>query len=189
MLTVHTNGTCGSGSGGFAGIIEMDGQEMLMFTGGDPHTNNQRMELSAVIEAFRMLNESPDMSRRAVTIRSNSRYVVDAFTRKQIKGWQQNGWQTQDGNKIPNWDLWSRLLEAIDKYVVTWQLVQNRDASVWSKRCTALAINEAAHALKVGKYWVNKGVPLSIQAPEETPEMTMVRRLPHLTARGACGII
>ena len=94
QATINTDGAClgNPGPGGFGAIIEIDGLEALIVTGGDPETTNNRMELSAVIEAMRALNAMPDVDWFRVTVRSDSQYVVNAFNQDWIKNWQRNGW-------------------------------------------------------------------------------------------------
>ena len=86
QATIHTDGACSGnpGPGGFGAIIDIDGAEVLTVTGGDPQTTNNRMELSAVIEAMRAINSTPDVDVSKITVRSDSQYVVNAFSRQLV---------------------------------------------------------------------------------------------------------
>ena len=86
---IHTEGTCphNPGPGGFAAIIE-SGDCRMAVTGGDPDTTNNRMELSAVIEALRFVNSDPDLRYSHLTIRSDSQHIVKAFQDNSVENWQ-----------------------------------------------------------------------------------------------------
>ena len=80
-ITINADGSCitNPGTGGFAAIIQQ-GEEEFTVTGGAPNTTNNRMELSAVIEALRAVNADPRTRDAKVTLRSDATYVVNAFT-------------------------------------------------------------------------------------------------------------
>ena len=107
-VTIHTDGACSGnpGPGGWGAILTFgDHQKELM--GGEPHTTNNRMELTAAISALEALKRSC-----AIDLHTDSEYVKNGIT-KWINGWKRNGWRTADKKPVKNVDLWKRLDEAL----------------------------------------------------------------------------
>ena len=124
-VIIHTDGAClgNPGPGGFAAIIEWNG-EQLTVTGGDPKTTNNRMELSAVIEALSAVNSVLNLRNASVRVRSDSKYVVDAFNQDWILNWQRNGWRNSKKQPVPNRDLWEDLLQEIKDHDIEYVWVK-----------------------------------------------------------------
>lgn len=106
-VDVYTDGSClgNPGPGGWGAVI-VEGDKKTIFSGSDPDTTNNRMELAAAVaglERLPALNHSVD-----ITIYSDSRYVLDGIT-KWIKGWKKNNWKTASRQPVKNADLWKRL--------------------------------------------------------------------------------
>lgn len=101
QLVVFTDGACrgNPGRGGWAWAVEGG----RYASGFDPMTTNQRMEIRAVLEAVRTL-EDP------LTIASDSAYVVNCFKQRWYIGWQRRGWRNSSGQPVANQDLWEPLL-------------------------------------------------------------------------------
>ncbi|MGA8725726.1 MAG: ribonuclease H [Acidimicrobiales bacterium] len=101
---VYTDGSClgNPGRGGWAWAVE-DGPRQ---SGGEPHTTNQRMEVTAVIEALRTL-PGP------VHVVSDSIYVVNCFRQRWWEGWLRRGWRNSQGKPVANRDLWEVLLPLV----------------------------------------------------------------------------
>ena len=91
-VTIYTDGACSGnpGPGGWAAILSYHGQEKEL-SGGEANTTNNRMELTAVIEALRCLKEPC-----IVELYSDSRYVIDALEKGWAIGWQKRGWRRAD---------------------------------------------------------------------------------------------
>jgi ribonuclease HI len=99
---VYTDGSClgNPGRGGWAWAVDGGPSD----SGGEPHTTNQRMEVTAVIRALQSL-PGP------LHVISDSTYVVNAFRQKWWEGWKRRGWRTTQGKPVANLDLWQELLE------------------------------------------------------------------------------
>ena len=110
ILNVYTDGCCKNnpGKGGYAyRAYEEKGEEWVVGSGFDKQTTNNRMELTACIEALRNIdNLYKDYS---VTIFSDSAYVVNCFKENWIKNWEENGWKNNKGKDILNKELWENL--------------------------------------------------------------------------------
>ncbi len=101
---VYTDGSClgNPGRGGWAWAVEGGPRQ----SGGEPHTTNQRMEVTAVIEALRALPG-------AVHVVSDSIYVVNCFRQRWWEGWLRRGWRNSQGKPVANRDLWEVLLPLV----------------------------------------------------------------------------
>ncbi|MFZ0665942.1 MAG: ribonuclease H [Acidimicrobiales bacterium] len=100
-LVVFTDGSClgNPGRGGWAWIVPGG----PFASGAEPKTTNQRMEITAVLEALRSIDEP-------LTIASDSAYVVNCFEQRWYEGWKRRGWRNSQGAPIANQDLWEPLL-------------------------------------------------------------------------------
>ena len=94
------------GTGGWGAILEYQGHEREL-SGGAPETTNNRMELTAVIQALRQLKEPC-----AVELYSDSKYVVDALEKGWVWGWKKRGWIKSDKKPALNVDLWGEFAAA-----------------------------------------------------------------------------
>ena len=170
-INMHTDGACtgNPGPGGFAAILvseEMDFHATV--TGGDPDTTNNRMELSAVIEAIKLVNSVPEFQHSHLTIHSDSQYVTNAFNQKWIEGWRSNNWRTSKKQPVLNQDLWLSLLEEINPHRTTFVWVRGHSGDVMNERCDRLAVEQAAYAPSQKGYWSSAGNPIT-EAPSATP--------------------
>jgi ribonuclease HI len=135
-VTLYTDGACSGnpGPGGWGAVL-MFGDQRKEFSGGEAPTTNNRMELLAVIEGLRKLNQPCK-----VTVYSDSAYLVNAFLQKWIDGWQRNGWTTSNKKKpVENQDLWKALLEQMAIHEVSYVKVKGHSDNVWNNRCDELA--------------------------------------------------
>lgn len=134
-VDVYTDGACSGnpGPGGWAAILKY-GQHAKEISGGMSHTTNNRMELFAVISALGALKEPC-----RVRVHSDSTYVVNAFNKDWISGWQKNGWKTSDKKPVENQDLWRLLLIAMRKHEVTFHKVPGHADHPENNRCDELA--------------------------------------------------
>ena len=138
-ITIHTDGSClgNPGPGGYAAILEYRGQEREL-SGGFRRTTNNRMEILAVIAGLEALTE-----RCAVTVYSDSRYVVDAIEKDWVKRWQANGWMRNKRERAVNPDLWERLLKALEKHDVEFKWVRGHSGNAGNVRADKLAVAAA----------------------------------------------
>ena len=142
-VEIATDGACkgNPGPGGWGAVIRAGGHEKEL-SGGDPMTTNNRMELTAVIEALNALKRPC-----AVTLSTDSRYVMDGLT-KWIHGWRKNGWKTASKQPVKNADLWQALVEATARHRIAWQWVKGHAGHPDNERADRLASDAAIAAGK-----------------------------------------
>ena len=134
-VTIYTDGSCSGnpGPGGWAAIVM--GETTQQLTGGESHTTNNRMELTAAIEGLRALDEPS-----TVKLHTDSAYVSRAFNDGWIENWQKNGWRTSSKKPVENQELWKALLEQDKRHDVEW---------IWVKGHADDELNNLADALAV----------------------------------------
>ena len=139
-VNIYTDGACkgNPGPGGWGAILVFNGIEKEL-SGGERSTTNNRMELTAVIQALSALKEPCE-----VELCSDSKYVLDALTKGWAKGWQKNGWKKADKKPALNPDLWQRLLELVDTHKMTYIWVKGHEGHEYNERCDSMAVAEAA---------------------------------------------
>ena len=137
-VDIFTDGACSGnpGAGGWGAILVYNGKEKEL-SGYAPETTNNRMELTAVIEGLRALNQ-PYM----VELTTDSKYVADALLLGWAKSWQQNGWKKKDKKPALNPDLWEELLALSEKHKVDITWVKGHAGHPYNERCDALATGE-----------------------------------------------
>ena len=136
FVEVFTDGACSGnpGKGGWGAVLRYGTTEKELCGGADDTTNN-RMELTAVIEALSALKEPC-----RVKLTSDSKYVIDAITKGWVYGWKQNGWRKADKKPALNVDLWERLLPLLERHKVEFVWVKGHDGHPENERCDALAV-------------------------------------------------
>ena len=117
-------------------ILEYNGIEKEL-SGGQAQTTNNRMELTAVIEALKALKEPC-----SVTLTSDSKYVVDGITKGWAESWRAKGWRKGDGKPALNPELWEELLELLRKHTVEFVWVKGHAGHPYNERCDRLAVSE-----------------------------------------------
>jgi ribonuclease HI len=134
VVTIYTDGACkgNPGPGGWGAWLSTGEHEKELF-GGERQTTNNRMELTAVIEALASLKRSCD-----VTIYTDSEYVRKGIT-EWIHGWKQRGWKTADKKPVKNADLWQRLDALRLLHQVEWRWVKGHAGDPGNERADALA--------------------------------------------------
>ncbi|MFL0413865.1 ribonuclease HI [uncultured Sphingomonas sp.] len=142
-VEAFTDGACkgNPGPGGWGVVLRM-GEHEKELSGGEPVTTNNRMELTAAIEALKAFTRPCN-----VTLYTDSRYVMDGLT-KWIHGWRRNGWKTADKKPVKNVELWQALVEAADRHQVQWQWVKGHAGHPENERADKLASDAAMAAGK-----------------------------------------
>jgi ribonuclease HI len=146
---IYTDGSCdpNPGNGGYAAIIlpctseNPDGPEMVI-AGNEPDTTNNVMEIRALIEALRAINEPAN-----IEVHSDSTYVVDAFNKGWLNSWQANGWTKANRKPVENVSMWKALIAELDRVAVgtpTFTHVTAHKGDYYNERCDNLAKFEAA---------------------------------------------
>ena len=138
-VTIYTDGSCSGnpGPGGWGAILKY-GEHEKELSGGAQETTNNRMELTAVIEALKLLKEPCE-----VELWSDSKYVVDAVDKGWVYGWQKKGWRKADNKPALNVDLWEILLLLLKTHDVRWHWVKGHAENEYNNRCDALAVAES----------------------------------------------
>jgi len=131
---IFTDGACkgNPGPGGWGALLRCEGQEKELF-GGEAATTNNRMELTAVIEALAALKQ-----RSEVVVHTDSQYVQKGIT-EWIRGWKARGWRTAAKEPVKNVDLWKRLDEIAAAHDIEWVWVKGHAGHEGNERADALA--------------------------------------------------
>ncbi len=133
-VTIYTDGACSGnpGVGGWGAILFYKDIEKEI-SGFSPQTTNNKMELTAAIEALTLLKEPCQ-----VELYSDSAYLVNAFNEKWIYGWKKKNWQ-KSGEDMPNADLWQKLYELNSTHKITFIKVKGHSDNEFNNRCDKLA--------------------------------------------------
>ena len=134
-VDIYTDGACrgNPGKGGWGAILVYGGKEKEL-SGGEAITTNNRMELSAAIEALSALKEPCE-----VTLTSDSKYLVDAIEKGWAVSWREKGWRRADKSPALNPDLWEKLLDLLEIHKVTFVWVKGHVGHPYNERCDKLA--------------------------------------------------
>jgi ribonuclease HI len=118
-IEIFTDGACkgNPGPGGWGALLRYNGLEKPLY-GGEKNTTNNRMELTAAIEALRAIKE-----RCIVDLTTDSQYVRQGIT-EWITNWKARGWKTASKQPVKNVDLWQQLDELIQQHDVRWHWVK-----------------------------------------------------------------
>jgi ribonuclease HI len=121
-VEIFTDGACkgNPGPGGWAALLRWKGRERSL-SGGHPDTTNNRMEMTAAIEALESLKWPC-----AVRLSTDSQYLMNGIT-KWIKNWKRRGWMTSQNTPVKNEDLWRRLDDAMSRHQVEWKWVKGHN--------------------------------------------------------------
>jgi len=134
LVDVYTDGACkgNPGAGGWGVWLKWGDHEKDLF-GGEPETTNNRMELTAVIEALASLKR-----RCRVRLHTDSQYVHNGIS-TWIHDWKKRGWRTADKKPVKNVDLWKKLDELVRKHDIEWLWVRGHDGNPGNERADELA--------------------------------------------------
>ncbi len=133
-VLIWTDGACSGnpGPGGWGAILKYGDRERAL-KGGEPLTTNNRMELTAAIEALESLTRPC-----AVSLHTDSQYLRGGI-KGWMEGWKRNGWKTADRKPVKNEDLWRRLDEAAKRHVIDWMWVKGHAGDEQNERADELA--------------------------------------------------
>lgn len=132
-VTIYTDGAASGnpGPGGYGVVLESSAGHRKELSGGFRRTTNNRMELLAVIVGLKELKSTEV----AVTVVSDSKYVVDAINKGWLRSWVKKGFKDKK-----NPDLWRLMIPLLDKYHPTFQWVKGHNNHPQNERCDALAV-------------------------------------------------
>lgn len=139
QVDIFTDGACSGnpGPGGWGAILRYKGTDKEI-SGGETQTTNNRMELTAVIEALKLLKEPCE-----VTLWTDSKYVADGLGKGWAAGWKKNGWKKADKKPALNPDLWDELLNLNDKHTITIQWIKGHASHPENEKCDRMAVAES----------------------------------------------
>ncbi len=134
-VTIYTDGACSGnpGPGGWGAILMYKGNKKEI-SGAKKDTTNNVMELTAVIEALKLLKYPCK-----VKLYSDSAYVVNAFLQHWVVNWQKNNWKTADKSDVKNKELWQELVDLTNTHNVTFIKVKGHSDNEYNNRCDELA--------------------------------------------------
>ena len=141
-VEIFTDGACkgNPGPGGWGALIRMGAHEKEL-SGGEALTTNNRMEMTAAIEALKALTRPC-----RVILSTDSNYVKDGIT-TWIHGWRRNGWRTANKKPVKNADLWQALLAETGRHQIEWRWVKGHAGHAENERADQLAC-DAAEAMR-----------------------------------------
>jgi ribonuclease HI len=158
VVDIYTDGACkgNPGPGGW-GVTLLCNENRKELYGGEARTTNNRMELTAVIEALGALTR-----RSKVRVYTDSQYVQKGIS-EWIHNWKRRGWKTADKKPVKNEDLWRRLDEAAQQHEIEWHWVKGHAGHPENERADALA-NQGIDAIAEGA-----GEAVRVGVREEIP--------------------
>ena len=129
-----TDGSClgNPGPGGWACILRYNGQ-MKEISGGEAHTTNNRMELTAAIKGLEALRQPCEVS-----LTTDSQYVKNGIT-KWVTGWKRNGWMTKERKPVLNRELWEELDRLVALHKLEWKWTKGHADHEDNNRCDEMA--------------------------------------------------
>jgi len=134
LVRIYTDGACkgNPGRGGWGALLKTEAEEKELF-GGEPHTTNNRMELTAVIRALETLQPP-----REVAVYTDSQYVQKGIS-EWLHDWKRRGWRTADKKPVKNVDLWQELDCLAGAHRIAWHWVKGHAGHPENERADALA--------------------------------------------------
>ncbi len=140
-VTIYTDGACqpNPGPGGWAAILRFADQEWVR-SGGEPYTTNNRMELTAAVEALQALPQAMH-----VILYTDSQYLQRGIT-EWLPRWLARNWRSSSG-KVANVDLWQALNAVAGRHQIEWRWLRGHAGNAHNTRADRLA-NQAMHRYK-----------------------------------------
>lgn len=135
-VEIYTDGACSGnpGAGGWASVLLYEQHKKELY-GNARETTNNRMELTAVIEALKALKRPCN-----VTLYSDSKYVIDSINKDWVYKWEANNWIKSDRKPALNTDLWKELLALLELHRVKFVWVKGHNGNEYNERCDELAV-------------------------------------------------
>ena len=140
-IKIYTDGACigNPGPGGWAAVILVDNEKKELF-GGEKLTTNNRMELTAAIEALEYCDkeEGKQLSLNQIRIYTDSNYLKEGIT-SWINTWEKNNWKTADKKNVKNVDLWKKLKELSKSKQIEWCWIKGHSGDLMNDLADSLA--------------------------------------------------
>lgn len=143
IVDIYTDGACSGnpGPGGWGALLVYRDREKELYGSATGRTTNNKMELTAAIEALESLTRPS-----RVVMHTDSTYLRDGIT-MWLARWKRNGWRTAGRQPVKNADLWRRLDEATERHSITWRWVRGHAGHPGNERADALANRGLAEAI------------------------------------------
>ena len=144
QVEIYTDGACSGnpGPGGWGAVLRYRSANGQVFekelSGGDASTTNNRMELTAFIEAVGLLKEPCE-----IRYCSDSQYVINGLEKGWAKSWRARGWKKADKSPALNPDLWAKALDLAEKHQITYVWVKGHAGHPENERCDQLAVAQS----------------------------------------------
>ncbi len=137
-VVIYTDGSCSGnpGPGGYGAVL-ISGDVKKTLAGGAKSTTNNRMELTAVIEALSALKCPCE-----VELHSDSQYFINAMTKGWLESWQKKGWIKSDKKPVLNRDLWEKIITETSKHKMTYVWVRGHNGDEYNELCDSLATEQ-----------------------------------------------
>lgn len=134
MIEIYTDGACrgNPGPGGWGALLRSGSHEKELW-GGESHTTNNRMEMTAVIKSLEALKKPS-----VVVLTTDSQYVRKGIT-EWIEGWKRRGWKTASKQPVKNVELWKEIDALAAKHTVEWRWVKGHSGHAENERVDELA--------------------------------------------------
>lgn len=135
-VEIYCDGACSGnpGPGGWGSVLVYNGKEKEI-SGAEICTTNNRMELTAAIEALSCLKEPCE-----VILTSDSKYLVDGISKGWAESWRKNGWRKADKKPALNPELWDKLLNLLETHKVEFVWIKGHAGHPYNERCDILAV-------------------------------------------------
>ncbi|HIW09436.1 MAG TPA: ribonuclease HI [Candidatus Faecalibacterium intestinigallinarum] len=143
-VEIYTDGACSGnpGPGGWGAVLRYRSANGQVFekelSGGDASTTNNRMELTAFIEAVGLLKEPCE-----IRYCSDSQYVINGLEKGWAKSWRARGWKKADKSPALNPDLWAKALDLAERHRITYVWVKGHAGHPENERCDQLAVAQS----------------------------------------------
>ena len=133
-IEIYTDGACrgNPGPGGWGALL-IAGKHRKTMHGGDPETTNNRMELTAAVEALNAINKPSK-----IILHTDSKYVMDGIN-DWMPNWKKRGWKTSARKPVKNQDLWQALDEATSRHQIEWRWVKGHNGDPGNEKADELA--------------------------------------------------
>ncbi|MEG1478444.1 MAG: ribonuclease HI [Clostridiales bacterium] len=134
-VTIYTDGACSGnpGAGGWGAVLRFQDKEKEI-SGYDPYSTNQKMELTAALQALTLLKEPCE-----IALHSDSAYLIRGFTEHWVDNWEKNGWKNSKKEPVANQDLWKALIKENNRHTIKWVKVKGHSDNELNNRCDTLA--------------------------------------------------
>lgn len=134
MITIFTDGSSkgNPGPGGWGAIVAYE-DKVVELGGHAEHTTNNKMELTAAIQALRSISVD-----EKINLHTDAEYVLKGIT-MWVHGWQKNNWKTAAKKPVENQDLWKELIQAVENKDIDWTLVRGHSGVLANERCDEIA--------------------------------------------------